>query len=387
MIVGMISHNNMTTQCSPVMILAGGTGGHVFPALAVAKQLEEQSVPVIWVGTKRGIEAKVVPDAGYKIEWIAVNGLRGKGFATYLLAPFKLALASLQVTWLLIKYRPCAVLGMGGFVAGPGGLIAALLRRPLIIHEQNAIAGLTNRLLAPFAKRILTGFPSTLARKNVEVLGNPVRAEISLIQREFKVAEPSDRALRVLVFGGSLGAHALNKTVPVAIAEVIADLPEELKPEVWHQTGQNKHQFTVENYESQNVSCRVDEFIEDMQEAYAWADLVICRAGAITVAELSIAGVGAIFIPYPYAVDDHQTANAEALVQAKAALMIPEKELTVKVLATTLKDLLSSRTTLKSFAKAASALAKPQAAKDVADICVHACLGNGDKNINMVKGF
>ncbi len=387
MIVGMVSHKNMTTQCSPVMILAGGTGGHVFPALAVAKQLEEQSVPVIWVGTKRGIEAKVVPDAGYKIEWIAVNGLRGKGFATYLLAPFKLALASLQVTWLLIKYRPCAVLGMGGFVAGPGGLIAALLRKPLIIHEQNAIAGLTNRLLAPFAKRILTGFPSTLARKNVEVLGNPVRAEISLIQREFKVAEPSDRALRVLVFGGSLGAHALNKTVPVAIAEVFADLPEELKPEVWHQTGQNKHQFTVENYESQNVSCRVDEFIEDMQEAYAWADLVICRAGAITVAELSIAGVGAIFIPYPYAVDDHQTANAEALVQAKAALMIPEKELTVKVLATTLKDLLSSRTTLKSFAKAASALAKPQAAKDVADICVHACLGNGDKNINMVKGF
>jgi UDP-N-acetylglucosamine--N-acetylmuramyl-(pentapeptide) pyrophosphoryl-undecaprenol N-acetylglucosamine transferase len=163
----MILHSNMTTQRSPVMILAGGTGGHVFPALAVAKQIEQQSVPIVWVGTKRGIEAKVVPNAGYKIEWIAVNGLRGKGIATYLLAPFKLALASLQVTWLLVKHRPCAVLGMGGFVAGPGGLIAALMRKPLIIHEQNAIAGLTNRLLAPFAKRILTGFPSTFVRKNV----------------------------------------------------------------------------------------------------------------------------------------------------------------------------------------------------------------------------
>ncbi|MFK7814973.1 MAG: undecaprenyldiphospho-muramoylpentapeptide beta-N-acetylglucosaminyltransferase [Gammaproteobacteria bacterium] len=377
----------MTTQRSPVMILAGGTGGHVFPALAVAMHIEEQDVPVIWVGTKRGIEARVVPGAGYKIEWIAVNGLRGKGFATYLLAPFKLALASLQVTRLLIKYRPCAVLGMGGFVAGPGGLIAALLRRPLIIHEQNAIAGLTNRLLAPFAKRILTGFPSTLARKNVEVLGNPVRAEISQIQREYPVAEPSDRALRVLVFGGSLGAHALNKTVPEAIAQVIEDLPEELHPEVWHQAGKNKHRFTVDNYKSHNVACRVDTFIDDMQEAYAWADLVICRAGAITVAELSIAGVGAIFIPYPYAVDDHQTANAAALVQAGAALIIPEKELTVKKLANTLQELLTNRTTLRSFAEATRALAKPQAAKDVADVCVHACLGKDDKNINMVKGF
>lgn len=387
MMEGMVSQNNMNTQCSPIMILAGGTGGHVFPALAVAKQIEEQGVPVIWVGTKRGIEARVVPSAGYKIEWIAVNGLRGKGFATYLLAPFKLALASLQVTWLLIKYRPCTVLGMGGFVAGPGGLIAALLRRPLIIHEQNAIAGLTNRLLAPFAKRILTGFPSTLAHKNVEVLGNPVRAEISQIQREYAVAEPSDRALRVLVFGGSLGAHALNKTVPEAIAEVIADFPEELHPEVWHQAGKNKHEFTVDHYKSHNVACRVDTFIDDMQEAYAWADLVICRAGAITVAELTIAGVGAIFIPYPYAVDDHQTANAAALVQAGAALMIPEKELTVTKLANTLHGLLTNRTTLRSFAEATCELAKPLAAKDVADVCVHACLGKDDKTINMVKGF
>ncbi len=383
----MILRNNMTIQRSPVMILAGGTGGHVFPALAVAKQIEAQSVPVIWVGTKRGIEAEVVPNAGYKIEWISVNGLRGKGIATYLLAPFKLALASFQVTRLLFKYRPCAVLGMGGFVAGPGGLIAALLRRPLIIHEQNAIAGLTNRLLAPFAKRILTGFPSTFMRKNVEVLGNPVRSEISQMQRQYEIADPSDRPLRILVVGGSLGAHALNKTVPAAIAKVITSLSKELPPEVWHQAGKNKHEFTVQNYESQNVTGRVDAFIDDMQAAYAWSDVVICRAGAITVAELSIAGVGAIFVPYPYAVDDHQTANAAALVQADAAMMIPEEELTVEKLAITLQHLLENRTKLRSFAKAVRKFAKPQAAKDVADVCVQSCLGSDGKDINMVKDF
>ncbi len=377
----------MSTQRSPVMIFAGGTGGHVFPALAVAKQIELQSVPIIWVGTKRGIEAKVVPNAGYKIEWIAVNGLRGKSLATYVLAPFKLALASLQVTWLLLKHRPCAVLGMGGFVAGPGGLIAALLRKPLIIHEQNAIAGLTNRLLAPFAKRILTGFPSTFVRKNVEVLGNPVRAEISQLQRQYKIADPNDRPLRVLVFGGSLGAQALNETVPAAMAKIMAELPADMHPEIWHQTGERKHRSTLEHYESHSVSARIDAFINDMQQAYAWADLVICRAGAITVAELSVAGVGAILIPYPYAVDDHQTANAGALVNAGAALMIAEKELTAESLAKMLRDLLTNRTKLRSFAEATGAFAKPQAARDVAKVCIRACLGKDDENISMVKDF
>lgn len=377
----------MSTQRSPVMIFAGGTGGHVFPALAVAKQIELQSVPIIWVGTKRGIEAKVVPNAGYKIEWIVVNGLRGKSLATYMLAPFKLALAGLQVTWLLLKHRPCAVLGMGGFVAGPGGLIAALLRKPLIIHEQNAIAGLTNRLLAPFAKRILTGFPSTFVRKNVEVLGNPVRAEISQIQRQHKIADPNDRPLRVLVFGGSLGAQSLNETVPAAMAKIMAEFPTNMQPEIWHQTGEHKHKSTLGYYEAHGVSGRIDTFIDDMQEAYAWADLVICRAGAITVAELSVAGVGAIFIPYPYAVDDHQTANAGALVNAGAALMIAEKELTAESLAKMLQDLLTNRSKLRSFAEATGAFAKPQAARDVAKVCIQACLGKDDENINMVKDF
>lgn len=377
----------MSAQRSPVMILAGGTGGHVFPALAVAKQIERQSVPIVWVGTKRGIEAKVVPNAGYKIEWVTVNGLRGKSVITYILAPFKLAFASLQVSWLLIKHRPCAVLGMGGFVAGPGGLIAALLRKPLIIHEQNAIAGLTNRLLAPFAKRILTGFPSTFVRNNVEVLGNPVRAEITNLQRQYEIAEPKDRALRILIVGGSLGAHVLNETVPAAIAQIASSVSAEMQPEVWHQSGENKHQFTRQQYELHGVNARADAFIEDMQEAYAWADLVICRAGAITVAELSIAGVGAIFIPYPYAVDDHQTANASALVHAGAALMIAEKELTAQSLANILQDLLINRRKLRTFAEAITAFAKPQAAKDVANVCIQACFGKGDQNINMVKDF
>ena len=377
----------MTTSRSPVMILAGGTGGHVFPALAVAKQIEKQSIPIIWVGTKRGIEAKIVPDAGYKIEWISVNGLRGKNFATYFMAPFKLALASLQVTWLLLKHRPCAVLGMGGFVAGPGGLIAALLRKPLIIHEQNAIAGLTNRILAPFAKRILTGFPSTFVRNNVEVLGNPVRAEISAIQRQHDIADPIDRPLRILIFGGSLGAQTLNETVPAALAQMVKVHPAELHPEVWHQTGENKYRFTQEQYASNKIQARVDAFIDNMQEAYAWADLVICRAGAITVAELSVAGLGAIFIPYPYAVDDHQTANATALVNAGAAVMIAEKQLTTNKLASVINDLLNNRAKLKAFASAASAFAKPHAANDVAKVCIQACFGKNGENINMVKDF
>lgn len=377
----------MTVQRAPVMIFAGGTGGHVFPALAVAKQIEMQSVPIVWVGTKRGIEAKVVPAAGYKIEWIAVNGLRGKNLATYLLAPFKLALATLQVAWLLIKHRPCAVLGMGGFVSGPGGVMAAIFRRPLIIHEQNAIAGLTNRWLAPFAKRILTGFPSTFVRKNVEVLGNPVRAEIANLQRQHEIAEPATRPLRVLVFGGSLGAQALNEIVPVAMGHVMEKLEVSMRPEIWHQTGANKHSSTVEQYAAHKVNSRVDAFIDDMQEAYGWADLVICRAGAITVAELSVAGVGAIFIPYPYAVDDHQTANAGALVNAGAALMIAEKELSAEKLAKLLQDLLNNRSKLRAFAQATSAFAKPQAAKDVAKICMQACFGKDDENVDMVEGY
>ena len=359
----------MKFTSSPVMILAGGTGGHVFPALAVANEIQQQSVPIIWVGTKKGIESKVVVQAGYPIEWILIGGLRGKNIATYLLAPFKLVLAQLQALWLLIKYRPCAVLGMGGFVAGPVGLMAAILRRPLIIHEQNAIAGLTNRILAPFAKHILTGFPNVFQHKQAELVGNPVRAEISKIEREHMIAEPADRPLRVLVVGGSLGAQVLNKTVPAALAQMPAAQP----LEIWHQTGAGKLEDTLTQYKSHKQNARVVEFIGVMQEAYAWADLVICRAGAITVAELAVAGIGAVFIPYPYAVDDHQTENATAFVKAGAAFMLQERELSPAKLADLLQQLTSQRTKLKMLAAAAGVFAKPNAAKEVAKVCLRAC--------------
>ncbi len=363
----------------PVMILAGGTGGHVFPALAVAKQIEQQNVPIIWVGTKRGIESKIVAQAGYRIEWIVVSGLRGKSFVTYIMAPIKLILAGLQSLWLLLKYRPCAVLGMGGFVAGPAGLMTVLLRRPLIIHEQNAIAGLTNRILAPFAKHILTGFPSTFVRKNVNVVGNPVRTEISKIQREFAIAEPDDKPVCILIVGGSLGAQALNNIVPAAIAR----LPQNIRPEVWHQTGVSKLQFTQQKYRDLDVVARVDEFIEAMHEAYAWADIVICRAGAITVAELAVAGVGAIFIPYPYAVDDHQTANAKALINSGAGYLIQERDLDETKLAAQLQDVIANRSKLKGFAEAARNFAKPTAAQDVAKICLEACFAKQRNSVGI----
>ena len=373
----------MKSSRSPVMILAGGTGGHVFPALAVAKKIEQQSVPVVWVGTKKGIESKVVAKAGIQLEWIVVGGLRGKRFITYFTAPFKLLVAGVQSLWLLLKHRPCAVLGMGGFVAGPVGLMALLLRRPLIIHEQNAIAGFTNRVLAPYAKHILTGFPSTFVRNNVEVVGNPVRTEISQIRREYAVAEPANNPIRVLVVGGSLGAQALNDIVPAAIKLI----PQDERPQIWHQTGANKLQITQRKYQQLDVSARVDEFIEAMHEAYAWADIVICRAGAITVAELAIAGVGAIFIPYPHAVDDHQTANAMALVNSGAGYLIQEHELDEKILAHHLQDIANNRSKLKGFAEAASNFAKPDAADDVAKLCLQICLDKQSTKAGLAKDF
>ena len=356
---------------SPVMILAGGTGGHVFPALAVAKKIEQQSVPIVWVGTRKGIESKVVVKAGYPLEWISVSGLRGKGLSTILIAPFKLLLVIFQAARLILKYKPCAVLGMGGFVAGPAGLIAVLLRRPLIIHEQNAIVGLTNRILAPFAKRILAGFPSTFMRNNVEVVGNPVREEISEIEREREIAEPSNLPIHVLIVGGSLGAQVFNQIVP----EALALIPENVRPDIWHQSGEDKLAFTQKNYLRNGVQARISEFIDSMSDAYAWADLVICRAGAITIAELAIAGVGAIFVPYPYAVDDHQTANATSLVNTGAAYLIQENELDPIKLAQYLQEVSVNRKKLKAIAKAVREFAKPQAADDVANICLQACMG------------
>ena len=367
----------------PILIFAGGTGGHVFPALAVAKKIEQQNVPIIWIGTKKGIESKVVTKAGFRIEWVLVSGLRGKSFNNYLIAPIKLTLTALQVIWFLIKHRPCAVLGMGGFVSGPGGLIAALFRRPLIIHEQNAIAGLTNRILASFAKNILTGFPSTFVRKNTEFVGNPVREEITQIHREFEIAEPANRQIRILIIGGSQGAQVFNKVVPAAVAQIQV----KERPAIWHQTGEHKLDYALEQYNHYEVKARVEAFIESMHEAYGWADLVICRAGAITVAELAIAGVGAILVPYPYAVDDHQTANGSALEKARAAILIQEKDLNEAALASLLQELSKHRSKLKGLAKSAHKFAKPNAADDVAKVCLQTCLGKSDNRIGLAREF
>jgi UDP-N-acetylglucosamine--N-acetylmuramyl-(pentapeptide) pyrophosphoryl-undecaprenol N-acetylglucosamine transferase len=294
----------------PVLIMAGGTGGHVFPALAVARLLRERQCEVTWVGTQRGIEARVVPANGFTIEWLSVAGLRGKGILTLLLAPLRLGIALAQALAILRRRRPAVVLGVGGFVTGPGGVAAWLLHRPLVIHEQNAIAGLTNRLLSRLARVVLEGFPNSFPpRARPQCVGNPVRREITaLAPPEERLARRGD-AVRLLIFGGSLGAARLNDSVPRALA-AFAPVA---RPQVWHQAGERGHAQALETYTRAGVTARVDAFIDDMAAAYAWADLVICRAGALTVSELAAVGLGAILVPFPAAVDDHQTHNARYL--------------------------------------------------------------------------
>ncbi|MBU1190701.1 MAG: undecaprenyldiphospho-muramoylpentapeptide beta-N-acetylglucosaminyltransferase [Gammaproteobacteria bacterium] len=347
--------------------MAGGTGGHVFPALAVADELRRAGQPVLWLGTQAGLEAKVVPAAGLPIAWISVRGLRGKGLMRLLTAPFMLAGALLQAGSILLRARPRAVLGMGGFVTGPGGFMAWLLRRPLLIHEQNSVAGLTNRLLAPLASRVMEAFPGSLPQR-LQVLhtGNPVRGTITL------VAPPQERfaarqgALRLLVLGGSLGAQALNEILPQALAL----LPAEQRPEVHHQAGVRHIDAARAAYHQSNVTARVDAFVEDMAEAYTWADLVVCRAGALTIAELTAVGVASVLVPFPYAVDDHQTSNARYLVDARAALLIPQADLNAQRLADVLKDFITHREKLLSMAIAARGLARIDAAQVVAQQCL-----------------
>ncbi|MCH6550002.1 MAG: undecaprenyldiphospho-muramoylpentapeptide beta-N-acetylglucosaminyltransferase [Proteobacteria bacterium] len=351
----------------PILVMAGGTGGHVYPALAVAKALQQQSREVVWLGTHRGLESRVGPANDIDMEWISVAGLRGKGGMTLLLAPFRLIWALAQSLRIMARHRPAAVLGMGGFVSGPGGLAAWLMRRPLVIHEQNAVAGLTNRLLARLARVVLQAFPGSFpANIKTQTVGNPVRADIAAL------AEPAMRfsarkgSLRLLVLGGSQGALALNKVVPAALAR----LAEELRPVVRHQSGSLTIEAAREAYAQQALEVELVPYIEDMAEAYAWADLVVCRAGALTVAELSAAGLAAIFVPYPTAVDDHQTANARLMAEAGAAAIMAEKDLSDESLAGLLKDWLSSRDELKTRASKARALAKPDALQRITDVCL-----------------
>jgi UDP-N-acetylglucosamine--N-acetylmuramyl-(pentapeptide) pyrophosphoryl-undecaprenol N-acetylglucosamine transferase len=347
----------------PILIMAGGTGGHVFPALAVAEQLRAMGWPVHWLGAQAGLEARVVPPTGIPVHWIRVKGLRGKGLLRKLTAPAMLLWALLQAARVLIKLQPAAVLGMGGFTTGPGGLMAWLLRRPLLIHEQNSVAGLTNRLLAPLAGRVLEAFPGSL--KRAQLTGNPVRSSIT--GRAFNPTEYQGRKPRLLVVGGSLGAKVLNDLVPLALAGISA--PQ--RPEVWHQTGLKLIDTAREAYRAAGIEVRLDAFIDDMAAAYQWADLVLCRAGALTIAELAAVGVASILVPYPYAVDDHQTSNARYLVDAGAAVLLPQSELDIKRLRQELQ-LLQQPQQLVVMAQRAHEKAMPDAARQVAMHCIAA---------------
>lgn len=345
----------------PVLIMAGGTGGHVFPALAVAEELRGRGVEVVWLGTRAGLEARVVPAAGIPVEWISVVGLRGKGLGRMLQAPFMLARACWQALGVVRRVQPRVVLGMGGFVTGPGGLMARLSGRGLCVHEQNAVAGLTNRLLARIAHRTLEAFPGSLP--GAEHTGNPVRRAIAALPAPAARMAARQGPLRLLVLGGSQGARALNQIVPQALAR----LPQG-GFEVHHQTGAAHLGGARDQYAEAGIEARVEPFIDDMAAAYGWADLVVCRAGALTIAELAAAGVGAVLVPYPYAVDDHQTRNAEHLVAAEAAVLIPEPELTPQRLASLLQEL--DRARLLAMAGHARALARPEAARAVAEACL-----------------
>ncbi|OOG66232.1 undecaprenyldiphospho-muramoylpentapeptide beta-N-acetylglucosaminyltransferase [Rhodanobacter sp. B04] len=352
------------TASAPVLIMAGGTGGHIFPGLAVADCLRAQGVPVVWLGAAGGMETKVVPAHQIELHAVAVGGLRGKGFRTRLLAPWMLLRSLLASLAVLRKVKPRSVLSMGGYVAGPGGLAAWLLRRPLLVHEQNRVAGFTNRRLAAFAKRVLAGFADALPQ--AEWVGNPVRTSIASLPEPAQRMAARNGKPRLLVLGGSLGARALNLAVPQALAQ----LPPERRPEVLHQSGNRGLDEAREAYAQAGVEAQVVPFIDDMAASYGWADLAVCRAGALTLAELTAAGLGAVLVPFPHAVDDHQTRNAEVLVAAGAAVLIQESDLNVQVLAHRLGALLNKPSQLVGMATAARTLAKPNAAEVIARACL-----------------
>jgi UDP-N-acetylglucosamine--N-acetylmuramyl-(pentapeptide) pyrophosphoryl-undecaprenol N-acetylglucosamine transferase len=347
------------------MIMAGGTGGHVFPGLAVAEILRARDRTVVWLGTERGLEATLVPARGIELERIAIAGVRGRGVLAWLAAPFRIAWSVLQAFTILRRRRPGAVLGLGGFAAGPGGLAAWLARRPLVIHEQNAVAGTTNRLLGRLASRVFEAFPGSFPRSaGALMIGNPVRASIVAVgaARRPEVGTPP----HLLVLGGSQGALALNRSVPAALAQ----LPAAERPIVRHQAGRSLEE-AERAYREAGVAADAVGFIEDMADAYAWADIVIARAGALTLAELAAAGVGAILVPYPHAIDDHQAKNARHFAAAGAAIIVPQSELEPARLAEELRRLFAEPSTLSEMGSRCRTLMHADAAERLADACIN----------------
>lgn len=345
-----------------ILIMAGGTGGHIYPGLAVADALRAQGWNIVWLGAPNSMEAELVPKHGYPVAWVNFSGVRGKGFVRLLTLPFTLLRALGQSAEAIFRHRPDVVLGMGGYITMPGGLMAAILRRPLVIHEQNSIAGMSNKVLAKLATRVLSGFPDVL--KKTTWCGNPVRADIAaVVEPQERFANRSGK-LNVLVVGGSLGAQALNEALPKALAL----MSEAERPNVLHQTGK-KHFETVQKlYEQSGIGADIRAFLDDMANQYANADVVICRAGALTIAELAAAGVASVLVPFPYAVDDHQTYNARFLSEQGAAVLLPQTELNAEKLVQLLREM--TREKLLAMAQAARNLAKPDATQQVAQICV-----------------
>ena len=351
----------------PILIMAAGTGGHVFPALALARLLREQSLEVIWLGTERGLESRVIPAEGIPIERLSIGGLRGKGVLTWVAAPFRLGRALLQALAVMRRHQPSVVVGLGGFVTGPGGIAAWLTRRPLVIHEQNAIAGFTNRCLAHVARQVLEAFPNSFGRDvHSKVIGNPVRADISAVPPPSVRFAGRSGPVRILVIGGSQGAARLNAVVPFALKRLSSWLAFDVR----HQAGERWIDAGRASYAQAGVRADVRPFIEDMSEAYAWADLVICRSGALTVSELAAVGVGSVLVPFPNAVDDHQAYNAQYLVREGAAVLISDRELTAERLAAELQRLCAGRGKLLAMAERARLLAKPRAADELAASCL-----------------
>lgn len=343
-----------------IVIMAGGTGGHVFPALAVAQWFIDNDWDVSWLGTQKGLEAKVVPENGIAIDWLSVAGVRGKGLISKLTSVFKLIKACAQAFMILRQRKPHVVLGMGGFVAGPGGLMAKFLGIPLVIHEQNRIPGTTNRMLSKLASRVLEAFPDSFT-KNAKALctGNPLRKAF----RQTRVSEKSPlegRALRILIIGGSQGAQALNEAIPDALAQ-LDDI------EVWHQTGQAMQAQVAERYQTLGLNAKVVAFIQDMTSAYQWADLIICRAGAMTISEVAAMGLPSILVPLPNAIDNHQMANAHFLADAGAAFIVPQNELNYANLNEKIKQV---KQHLQSMSASARLCARLDATESVAAVCI-----------------
>ncbi|KTC15166.1 undecaprenyldiphospho-muramoylpentapeptide beta-N-acetylglucosaminyltransferase [Pseudomonas viridiflava] len=352
-----------------VLIMAGGTGGHVFPALACAREFQSRGYKVHWLGTPRGIENELVPQAGLTLHLINVTGLRGKGRLSLLKAPLMLLKALMQARKVVRELKPVCVVGFGGYVTGPGGLAAKLAGVPLIIHEQNAVAGTANRSLASFASRVCEAFPDTFAAsKKRRTTGNPVRVELFLETPRQALA---GRKARLLVLGGSLGAEPLNKLLP----EALAQLPVDIRPEIFHQAGKNHDEITAERYRNVGVEAQVAPFIQNMAQAYSWADLVVCRAGALTISELAAAGLPSLLIPLPHAIDDHQSRNADYLAREGAAFVMPQATTGVAEMAARLKEVLMQPEQLNSMARTARRLAKPDATNTVVDVCVEVVNG------------